>query len=59
MKLSLHEFELIDGSQGGAAYFCGKGVGNGDQSASIVCKPSHINSTAPGGQLFFSVSTPL
>ena len=59
MTVFLHEFELIDGSQGGAAYFCGKGVGNGDQSASIVRKPSHTHPTVPGDQLFSSASTPL
>lgn len=37
-------------SQGGAAYFCGKGVANGDQAASIagaVAGAQYIRSVAP------------
>ena len=59
MPVPTRVLKLMDGSQGGAAYFCGKGVGNGDQSASIVRKPSHTLPTVPSGQLFPLVSTPL
>ncbi|MCJ1454929.1 Fructose-bisphosphate aldolase 1 [Mycoblastus sanguinarius] len=41
---------ILQMSQGGAAYFCGKGVANGDQSASIagaVAGAQYIRSVAP------------